>query len=148
MNVAGVLGAPSLPKFTPVHDRSSADEKSSASPALAKRTPVDSPPAPRRAAVAELPASRPTATSGVARRDSSPVPVAEKSATATAVVGRRPAALPRIVEAAVHLRPNQITRLRLSLEPERLGELVIDLVLRGGALQGTIRVENEAARDR
>lgn len=39
------------------------------------------------------------------------------------------------------------TRLRLALEPASLGELVIELLMRGSQLQGRVMTGNQAARD-
>jgi len=39
------------------------------------------------------------------------------------------------------------TRLRLALEPASLGELVIELLMRGSQLQGRVMTGSEAARD-
>jgi flagellar hook-length control protein FliK len=52
-----------------------------------------------------------------------------------------------MVDAAVLLRPEQTGRLRIALHPEHLGELLIDLALRGGMLQGRIQTQTEAAKE-
>src|SRR6185436_2702170 len=59
----------------------------------------------------------------------------------------RTVAVPRIVDAAAHLRPEKVTRLRLALHPEPLGELLVELSLRGGAVHGVVQVATEAAKE-
>jgi flagellar hook-length control protein FliK len=76
-----------------------------------------------------------------------PVAVAGKPSTSSTLPGRPAVAVPRIVEAAVLLRPGKSTRLCVALHPEHLGELVIELSLRGGLLQGVVLAESEAARE-
>jgi flagellar hook-length control protein FliK len=63
------------------------------------------------------------------------------------VPGRPPVAVQRIVEAAVQLRPEKVTRLHIALHPESLGELLIELVLRGGVLHGVVQTVSESEKN-
>jgi flagellar hook-length control protein FliK len=57
-------------------------------------------------------------------------------------------ALHRIIEAAASLRPERIARLHLALHPDPLGEIVVELTLRGGVLRGIVQTANEEAKER
>ena len=65
------------------------------------------------------------------------------------IISRKAAAtlIERIADVAPLCRARGATRLRLALEPAALGELVIDLLIRGPELQGRVSTGSEAARD-
>jgi len=139
-----ILGAPSLPKATPL--RASADVHAEPPAPIGRPPRVDEDlrKSPRTAAAGPSVRARGAETARPSRLAPGPVAVAGKPSTLPA----RPAfAVPRIGEAAVLLRPRKTTRLCVALHPDRLGEVVIELSLRGGMLRGVVLAESEAARD-
>lgn len=136
-----ILGAPSLPKPTPTR-RDSADGDPAPSTAPVRRTsiPVDL----RKPSRAESPPSPPTTSTpkSPTRRSSAIIPVAGKPTASPPAAGRPAVPFHRVIDAALRLHPATCTCLRLAL-----GELTIELKLRGGALQGTVEVPDKASGD-
>lgn len=56
-------------------------------------------------------------------------------------------AVERIVETAPLVRAEKVVRLRVALSPEHLGDLLVELAWRGGALHGTVVAQSDAAKD-
>jgi flagellar hook-length control protein FliK len=136
-----ILGAPSLPKLTPTR-RDSADADPAPSTAAVRRTstPFDL----RKQSRADFPSSPPAspAPKSPTRRSSGIIPVAGRPSGSPPAAGRPVVPFHRVIDAALRLHPATCTCLRLSL-----GELTIELKLRGGVLQGTVETPNQASRD-
>ena len=137
-----ILGAPSLPKLTPTR-RDSADADPAPSPAAIRRssTSIDLRKQPRTES-APFPTAGPASRSTPTRRSSGLVPVAGRSPAPQAAAGRPVPAFRHVIDAALRLHPATCTCLRLAL-----GELTIELKLRGGILQGTVEAPDQASRD-
>lgn len=133
-----VLGAPSLPKFTTRPSSSPSDEAVPSAPP--RRTPASSEHSrPARLADPERPPERSSPVARSPRRNSNPVPVAGRPSAAPAA-SRPTIPVHRIVDAAVALRAEKVTRLRLDLHPE----LRIELFVRGGAVHGLVHASGDA----
>jgi flagellar hook-length control protein FliK len=93
-------------------------------------------------------APRPQPTVRSARQGKSPLVDLGTAATPRTLPGRPAVAVHRIIESAAILRPERITRLHLTLHPDPLGEIVVELSLRGGVLRGIVQTASEEAMKR
>ena len=137
----GALGAPSLPKFKPPHRSAPADEGAAPPATRQSRPALDLRRNPRAPESAPPSAARREPSTRTSRPTDGPIAVAGRSSRPSPVVGRPAAAVPRIVEAAVRLRPETCTRLRLVVEG-----LQIELFLRGGVVQGVVQTASESEK--
>jgi hypothetical protein len=138
-----ILGAPSLPKSTPRRASAESDQASSSSAVLQRtRFAVDPRKHPRMADSPPPPSARPAPGARSLRQAPVPVAVPGRNSPTPAVPGRSPVSVHRIVEAAVRLHPEKCTCIRMAL-----GDLTIELSLRGGVLEGVVEAPSRAARD-